>query len=145
MNNSTLTGLIIAGIIGIFALIMINLAPQIPINANPELTPQGNVRGVALFHRGTPFTLNFDQQKLALDFLNRSVKVKRSDYTADKSALAFDKLVIYRFDGGDLEIVPFTIKDRNIAFTTPGLAQDQLLLETSGGELNSLLNQTYDP
>jgi hypothetical protein len=145
MKNSTLSGLIIAGIIGIFALMMINLAPSIPINANPELTPQGNVRGFALYHRGTPFTLNFDQQKLAMDYLNRAVKVKKSDYTPDKSALAFDKLVIYRFDGGDLELVPVTIKDRNIAFSTPTLAQDQLLLETSGGELNILLNQTYDP
>lgn len=145
MKNSTLSGLIIAGIIGIFGLLMINLAPTIPINANPELTPQGNVRGVALYHRGTPFTLNFEQQKLAMDYLNRAVKVKKSDYTPDKSALAFDKLVIYRFDGADLELVPVTIKDRNIAFTAPTITQDQFLLETSGGELNSLLNQTYDP
>lgn len=145
MNNRNLTILIFSGVIGVVALLLINLAPDVRTVSSPQIASPGNVKGMALYHAGTPFTLNFSQQEFVLDALNRSVKVKKSAYSSTKESFPFEKIVLYRFNGTDIEFVPVSQREQNLIFSAPAIDQDSYLLELSGGELNTLLNQTFDP
>ncbi len=145
MKTNPLTIGIFLVIIGILALLMINLAPQHPSTSTPLFASVGNVRGMAVIHKGLPYTLNFKQQEFSIDNLNRAVKVKKSDFVSSKNSFLFDKIVIYRFDGGDIEVIPEALNEKNIVFSSPSLSQDSYFLELSGGELYTLLSKTFDP
>jgi hypothetical protein len=132
-------------IIGILALLMINLAPQHPTTSSPLFATVGNVRGMAIIHKGMPYTLNFKQQEFSIDNLNRAVKVKKSDFVSSKDSFLFEKLVIYRFEGEEIEVVPVALNEKNIVFSSPTLSSDSYFLELSGGELYTLLSKAFDP
>lgn len=145
MQNNTLTGLIFLGVIGVIALLFLNIAPTNNATTSPQLSSIGDLKGSAVFHKNLPFTLNFEQQKVLVEFLNRAAKVKKSDFPELSKEFAYDKIVLYRFDGGNLELFPVAIREKNIAFNIPKLSEDSYFLEMSGGQLSNVLNGAFDP
>jgi hypothetical protein len=145
MQNNTLTGLIFLGVLGVIALLFINIAPTNNATTSPQLSSIGDVKGSALYHKNLPYTLNFEQQKVLIEFLNRAAKVKKTDFTFQPKEFSFDSIVLYRFDGSNLEIIPVAVKEKNIIFNIPKLSEDSYFLEMSGGQLSNVLNGAFDP
>jgi hypothetical protein len=149
MKNQTLVIMSVLVMLGVATLMMLNYAPNIALSPSaPDATAAGlpplEVRGMAVVHEGKPFTLNFDQQKLANDAISRAVKVKKSDYSKSKDPLNFDKIVIYRFNAPDLDLIPIQYAEKNLVFEVPALSSDSYFLELSGGSLKNMINHSFD-
>lgn len=145
MKNPALVFMTALVLLGVATLMMLNYAPKMSTiqDATAEGLPPLEARGMAVVHQGKPFTLNFDQQKLANDALTKAVKVKKSDYSKDK-ALNFDKIVIYRFKGPDLEIIPVQYSENNLVFEIPSVSNDHYFMELTGGSLQNMINHSFD-
>lgn len=151
MKNQTLVIMSALVILGVATLMMLNYAPKISPDltmSSPEATAAGlpplEVRGMAVVHDGKPFTLNFDQQKLANDAISKAVKVKKSDYSKSKEPLNFDKIVVYRFNAPDLEVMPIQYSEKNLVFDVPSLNSESYFMELSGGNLQNMINNSFD-
>lgn len=133
-------------LLGVGTLMMLNYAPKISMTS-PDATAGGlpplEVRGMAIVHDGKPFTLNFDQQKLANDALAKAVKVKKSDYSKNKD-LNFDKIVVYRFSAPDVEVIPVQYSEKNLVFEVPSIDKETYFMELTGGGLQNMINQSFD-
>lgn len=145
MQTSTVIAMTAVVVLGIVTLLFLNFKPMAPVHVGTASHLPGNdVRGMAVFHNGIPYTLNFEQQKLANDVINRAVEVKKSDYPKAEAPFSFDKLVIYRFNAPDVEIFPISYSDRNLVFSVPSLSQEKYFLELSGGEFKNMINASFD-
>ena len=82
MQNNKLTVLIFLGVVGVIALLFLQIAPTNNATTTPQLSAIGDLKGSALFYKNTPYTLNFDQQQFLIEYLNRAAKVKKTDYKA---------------------------------------------------------------
>lgn len=133
------------GVVGVIALLFINIAPKGNQTKTPQLSSVGDLRGSAIYHKNIPFTLNFEQQEVLVENLNRAAKVKKSDFPNQTAEFPFERIILYRFEGGDLEIIPIALKERNIAFNIPKISEDSYFLELSGGQLSNVLNGAFDP
>lgn len=145
MKNSTLIGMTALVIVAMLTLIFINFSPYIIETAIPTKSPFPlDVRGMAVYHRGLPYTLNFEQQQTALGAMTRSVEVKKSAYPEIKGPFLFEKIAIYRFQGGDIELLPIDAVEKNLVFAAPSLDPNVYYMELSGGELSTMLNNAFD-
>lgn len=122
---------------------------------------QNNVRGSAAEHQGLLYTLNFDQQSRLIGIINHSVPItkaqaeqRKAEGTANQE---IQKVVIYRFNAPDLEIVPqgYVNKANSapshaktpaaMVYSVPvELVKEGLLEEGTPGELHQLISETYD-
>lgn len=146
MKNTSLIAMTALVLIAVAALMMLNYAPKMTLsspNATAAGLPPLEVKGMAVVHQGKPFTLNFDQQKLANDAIAKAVKVKKTDYKKN-SDLNFDKIVIYRFNAGDVDIIPIQFAEKNLVFEVPSLNTDAYFMELSGGKLQDMIKQSFD-
>lgn len=146
MNNQTLIWMTAAVVVGIAILLAINLNNHLRgTTQNHEVyIKPGDVRGSAIEYKGKLFTLNFDQQNHLLDYLNAAVPVKKSDYQKAVNTTNISKILIYRFKEPDIEITPIGLEGKNLVFSAPAWNDSSYLLDLSGGQLNSLLQEAYD-
>ena len=145
MKNPTLVAMTALVLLGVATLMMLNYAPKLTTtDATAAGLPPLEVRGMAVVHEGKPFTLNFDQQKLANDAISKAVKVKKSDYSKSKEPLNFEKIVIYRFNAPDLEVIPVQYAEKNLVFEVPAVDKETYYLELSGGNLQNMINNAFD-
>lgn len=147
MKNPTLVIMTALVLLGVAVLMMLNYAPKMTVTSSDTTAaglPPLEVRGMAVVHQGKPFTLNFDQQKLANNAISRAVLVKKSDFAKSKVPLNFDKIVIYRFNAPDVEILPIQYQEKNLVFEVPSLNKDSYFMELSGGELQNMLDHSFD-
>lgn len=123
-------------------LLVMNFAPSLTSlpTSTPPIFPLEQVKGMAVVHNDLPYTLNFDQQKIASGALLRAAIVKKTDYPT-KSALNFQKIIFYRFDGPDVEVTPIQMKESNLVFSIG----NEYYMELSAGELRDTINQSFDP
>lgn len=145
MKNPALVMMTALVLLGVAVLMMLNYAPKISSSQDATATglPPLEVKGMAVVHQGKPFTLNFDQQKLATDAIAKAVKVKKSDFTQSKD-LNFDKIIIYRFNAPDLDLIPIQYQEKNLVFEVPSLNTDSYFMELSGGSLQNMINHSFD-
>lgn len=120
------------------------------IAVNDELASFGNlglnpaeVRGMSVEKAGKTFTLNKEQQAKALSFINTMVPVDKKDYTK-KEDFDFTRIVVYRFNGPNVSLVPIARADSDIVFDVPMLNSDSYFLAKSGDELNSLIQKATE-
>lgn len=145
MQNNKLTVLIFLGVVGVIALLFLQITPTNNPTTTPQLSTIGDLKGSAIFHKNTPYTLNFDQQQILIEYLNRAAKVKKSDFTIETSTFPYERIVLYRFEGGNIELIPVMLKEKNIVFNIPKISEDSYFLEMSGGQLANVLNGAFDP
>lgn len=146
MDNRWLIPLTILCIFGLLALLLLKFIPITQTQAPaPSHIKNTDVRGMAVEHRGSLYTLNFDQQNHVLRYLNSSLPVSKSDYQNMNETLPFSKIVIYTFKSPDIEISPIGYREDNLVFFAPNWGANSYMIELSGGELKKLLGQTYDP
>lgn len=132
-----------AVLFGMLILMWLNYAPISPSAYEKSTFPINDVRGSAIVHKGLSYTLNFDQQKILVDFVLKAVQVKKSDYTPTK--LNFDKFIIYRFKDREVEILPITYNENNLVFSVPSLNSETYYMELSGGQLKTMIPSSFDP
>ncbi len=101
-----------------------------------------NVRGMAIEHHGLLYTLNYEQQNQTLDILNLAKPFHEE--SIPRQDLDFEKIVIYRFHGDDIEIKPIAWLNQELAFSSPSWNGGTVLQEKSSGLLQTLLSETYD-
>jgi hypothetical protein len=163
-NNSgpRLTFFMISAVLAGFAAILImNMASLLGVIPARYVSPN-DVRGVAIEHHQKLYTLNFAQQNELIDILNRSIPVGQelveSRKVEVKDAPEVEKIIIYRFNAPDIEIIPVAyvskttsaIKTNNISktslvYSVPEWNLNGLLEESTSDELHKLLSSTYSP
>ncbi len=144
MSNRIFFYLIMMTLMGIGILFFFNLTPLLGRHEGPETYLKYNeIRGIAVQHHQLLYTLNFAQQNQLIDLLNHSVKI--TDFTGDIQKPDIEKIIIYRFRGAeDLVINPISYVDENLVYFIPEWNPNGYLMDISGGQLQTLLSQTYD-
>lgn len=143
MTNNTMIFLTSLALVAMGALLVLNLAPNIASRVTVQAIPPLMVRTISVVQKGTPYTLNSEQQKIATTAIQRAEEVKKSDYPS-KGSFNFEKIIIQRFNSGDLEIFPIQYKDKNLVFSVPTLNQEVYYIELSGGALQKVLNSIHE-
>ena len=144
MNNTTLILLTSLALMAVGTLMVINFGPLPKSEAAKSTFPSMQIKGIEVVHKGVPFTLNFDQQKVATSALLGAEEVKKSDYPEVKGPFTFDKIIVYRFNASDVEIFPIQYKELNLVFSAPALNKDAYYIELSGGEFQKMINSSFD-
>lgn len=146
MSNRTISILVVAVIIAMGLLFIINFT-----NLYWHITPEKylshhNIKGMEVVHDGKSYTLNFEQQNLAVDILNQAVTIGYETYFETKETqFPYDHLIIYKFDGSDVEITPVGFVNLQLLFKAPEWNPDGLMRETGPGRLNKLLSEALTP
>lgn len=146
MTPRTITLLTIFLVIGVGILLILNALPMLNKYTSDKFISRNDVRGTAISHKKTLYTLNFDQQNALIDILNTSVPIaKSSTQAASTGLLDFDKIIFYQFEKSDIELTPIAYVDNNLVFSVPEWNPNGFLKENSNGALKKLLSQTFDP
>lgn len=135
-----LTLVVVACIAILFGLNMGNIVKNAPPARYIE---QSQVKGIAVERSGKIYTLNFQQQTRAVDYLNQSLPVGKEIRITQKD-VGFSKLIIYRFEGGDLNLIPVGLNGYDIVFLAPEWNPDGYIEDISVGSFQELLSETYD-
>lgn len=136
--------LLIAAILAIGGLFIVKLAPLFQtVRPGRYLTPN-EVRGIAVFHNGTPFTLNFTQQNRLIDLLNLSLASEKIATPSQADHPPIEKISIYRFGDSDIELEPLFYAEDNLIFTCRLWNWNGYMQDTTGGALRTLLAETFD-
>ena len=145
MKNSTVFGLTAIALLAVFTLLVLKLVPSTSEFGTSSVVPESDIRGMAVVHKGLPNTLNFDQQKIATHVLSRSVQVKKSDYPQSAESFPFEKIILYRFNAPDLEILPIQFQENNLVFSIPLIDPQNYYLEQSDGQFKEMISSSFDP
>lgn len=138
-------GLTAVALLAVFTLLVIKFNPTTFTAPSKNIVSSSDIRGMAVMHKGIPYTLNFDQQKTATDVIARAVQVKKADYPKSDASFAFDKIIVYRFNAPDVELLPIQFQDDNLVFSVPVIDPNVYYLELSGGELKQMISSSFDP
>jgi len=142
MSNRTVTILVALFLAAMGVLFLINIMGIFAVKADEKYVAFNDIRGMAVYHAGKPYTLNFDQQTESIRFLNDSSAVDKTDITP----LEVSRIVIYRYGKQlDIEITPIMYQNGELIFSAPLWDNEHYLKENSRGRLKKLLSQTYDP
>lgn len=144
MNNNSMIFLTSLALVAMGALLVLNLAPNIASRVTVQPIPPLMVRSISVIQKGVPYTLNAEQQRTVGNAIQRAEEVKKSDYPTVKGPFNFDRIVIQRFNSGDLEILPIQFKENELVFSAPALSQDAYYIELSGGALQKVVNSIHE-
>lgn len=132
--------LIVLGVLAVAALFIVNFSSYLPIPGIAKSFSKDEVRGMAVEHDRSLFTLNFEQQNQAIDFLNQASVAK--EQSPAKSAIPIQKIIIYPFGNQqpiEIATIAFDNAD-NLLFRY----KDKVMQDTSKGKFKQLLSETYD-
>lgn len=144
MNSNTIS--IMAGAVVLAALVLLglNLTPFFSHKEQKVLISLNDTNGMTVVHNGKPYTLNFEQQNSAMEYINRSVFVKKSDYEKRKKNFEVEKIIVYRFKNPEVDIFPIDLADRNLIFSAPTWSQEYYFMDLSAGGFQRLLASSFD-
>lgn len=152
-----MTVVVLAG----FAIILLmNAAAFLGVFPSRYISPN-DVRGIAVEHYHKLYTLNFAQQNELINILNHAIPVGKELVDSRKVNIPhppeIDKIIIYRFNASDIEIVPVAYVSKttsvmknpeadktSLVFSVPEWNPNGFLEESTSDELNKLLFSTYD-
>lgn len=144
MKNQTVFTIALLFIIGIGILFAINITSILKGKETDEPYLKYNqMKGVAVQHNTLLYTLSFEQQTQFAALMNRSVRVvgvKPDKHEKPK----IEKIIVYQFDHSDVIITPIAYLNGNLVYSAPAWNADNYLMELSDGEMQKLLDQTYD-
>lgn len=158
MNSRITLYMTLAVVLGIIIILGINIADAFGITPSKYISPN-EVRGSAIEHHNTLYTLNFNQQNTLIEALNQSVpiSVKEQELRKEATSFDFDKIIIYRFDAPDIEIYPiafvskgYSVQSQNLLnqphfiYSAPIWNPQGLMENVSLIDLKALFAETYD-
>lgn len=145
MSSNTITIMAGAVVLAVLILLGINLIPFFSTSQKKVLISLNDTNGMAVVHNGTPYTLNFEQQNSAMEYINRAVFVKKSDYANRKKNFEVEKITVYRFKKPEVDIFPIDLADKNLIFSAPAWSQEYYFMDLSAGGFQRLLISSFDP
>lgn len=146
MGQTISLPLLLTLLIAMTVLVMRSFLSETAVQVTPDkYFGPNDIRGSAIVYKGKPYTLNFLQQTRFIDFLNRALAVGKIEPSASTSSHPFDRIVIYLFNGKEIELTPAGISDDNIYFSAPALQKNGYLQDVTQGRLLQLLKGTYGP
>lgn len=103
-----------------------------------------DVRGMAVKYQNLLYTLNFAQQNAVIDILNQAIPF--AGVTSEPTQPSdIQQMIVYQFEGKpDLILTPIAYINEQLVFTSPAWNPKGYFMEVSGGQLKTLLSQTYD-
>lgn len=128
----------------IFILLAVNYLPSLATAAENRYLTLNGVQGVEIFHKNIPYTLNFDQQNILINEINKAEAIGLELIKAKRTAIPFDKIVVYQFNKPTITLTPINVVDQNIIFKAPEWNKNGYIQEQSGGELLNMLSKTFD-
>lgn len=150
MNSRNVFFMTFAVIIGIVVILAMNIVSALGIHKSKYLSPN-DVRGIAIEHKGLPYTLNFEQQNAIVELLNHSKPISKEIPKTEKSLAQpnFEKIIIYRFHAADIEIHPIAYslkKDKGdaLVFSSPELYSKGFLQESVPDDFKKFISKTFD-
>lgn len=145
MRSQTLTYLLAAAFIAM-ALLFFNQSLHLfsPSNTAEKYLSPYEVRGIAVISQEKPYTLNFEQQNQVMEILNRAIPVGHVG-NAERKKPPFEKVVIYRFDKPEVELVPEAMNEDSIVFKVKEWNPEGYVSELSDGDLLHLLTEASTP
>ncbi len=140
------TPVFMAGIVvvAIFILLAINAAQFLTPTKEGRLS-LNEIRGMAIEHNRTLYTLNLAQQMEVAAILNEAIPTTFKHSSGEDSPKNIQTLYIYRFDHSPtLEIIPLGYVNNQLVFTVPAWNPEGEWIETSNGKLKEILSHSYD-
>ena len=138
---SWLTGLVVV------CMVILLLLNSIPLFWSPDTEKYlkyNDVRGMAVEYKNKIYTLNFDQQKELIGYLNQSIPVGLLKNNNGSPKTEISKIVIYRFGLPDLTLIPIEYSNHRLIFSAPEWNPDGWMKDVSSGALENLLSKTHD-
>lgn len=143
MNKNAICYLTITASIGIVSLCLILMLSLFQNTESGFLIPN-EIKGSAIEHEGLLYTLNFKQQNSVIFIINAAEPLEKSDQPKAPGFPAFfTKLIFYRFQMPNIEIIPHGYEEENLIFST-SLWNNKLMREKSNGKLKKILDESYD-
>lgn len=143
-TNMTLLTIALAAILVLFGVNLItHIKPELKETEETVGTlglNKAEVKGMAVDKNSKIYTLNQKQQNDALNFINRMRPVDKNDYPT-KGTFEFTKLIVYRFDKPDVNLVPMAFQDQNLVFDVPALGSGSYMLDMSAGAFYDLIKK----
>jgi len=143
MSNRTLNSLVVLLLVGILALFTVNLLPMLYPHSKEKFIGFNDVKGIAVEHNQNLWELNFDQQNQLIDSINHAIQVKKEG-SLSKQDFPFQSIVIYRFNGDDVVLKPLGKNGNHLVFSAPQLLAETYLQDMTTGEMQNLIQSTYD-
>jgi len=150
----------LAVLAGFTIIIVMNVAALLGYIPPKYISPN-DVKGMAVEHNHILYTLSFDQQNVLVDIFNRAIPVAKEAFNARKINVknppAVDKIIIYRFNAPDIEIIPEGFVSKSISVSSDQNVQDHMVFsaplwnplgymeEVAADEMQKVLLTTYDP
>ncbi len=122
-----------------------NLLQVILVEPREPLIDSGDVRGTVVAKEQVPYTLNFGQQNLVVELLNKMKEINRPEDFEEGKSLPFDELVIYHFYAPDSHISAKEFEGGRVVVLYESDAFIRYLSDTSGGDFLKVLKQAYQP
>lgn len=146
MSNKTLIFLIAIAIVLMMVLIIFNYVHVIETESTEEHIGLNDIRGMEVYHKGTPYTLNLKQQVGVATYLNEAVQFQPAQpLEKSTTSTSIAKILIFRFDGlPPIDIIPVYYEQDNLVFSAQQWSEHGLFMEDSKGKLKNLLAQTFD-
>lgn len=141
MKNSTIIGLTALAVLSVFTLFVINLTPTLTQQESYQTLAPSSIKSIDVVRKGVLYPLNFQQFSIAVDAISNAVEVKKSDYPSVKGPFSFEKLVITRYKGGNVDLVPIEYDEYNLVFSLNAINNNVYFLETSGGAFKRMLDK----
>jgi hypothetical protein len=136
--------LIATCLVALFVIMGLNFIPLFWTQNLSTYIRQDHISGMAVRHDNRLYTLNYAQQKQAIDIFNRAIPMGKIEKKGSDPKLEFDQIVIYRFKEEPITITPLTwLDDKSLYFEAPQWSQSHLK-EVSKGQLYQLLEESYD-
>lgn len=148
MGNRTLyamLGVVIAAMLLLFAINYTSKQASVEVWKGEPLLDKTQVKGMSLERDGKNFTLNIKQQTEALDYLSGLIPLEKGEVQVKTQDFGFSKLIIYRFNGADITLIPVAMKGSNIVFDIPRASTNSYMIETSNGKLAKVLSEAAKP
>lgn len=131
-------------LVGMAIILMLNLTRLFTQQKNERYLSYNGVRGIAVEHQRVLWTLNFEQQNKVIENLNLCLPIGKNTRHFEKKPLAYERIIIYRFNAPDLYLTPIAYDGDNLIFETKEWNPNGYLLDVSGGSFDTLLRSTYD-
>lgn len=160
MKNGKITlFMTLAVLAGFGVILLMNVASMLGLVPYKYISPN-DVRGMAIEHNKTLYTLNFQQQNALVEIFNRSTPITKETVNTQKSKLDSDlnvqRIIIYRFNQPDIEIKPIGYVDRpltssqksatgkSLVYSAPLWNKEGYLEESANDDIRSILSKSYE-
>lgn len=144
MSGRGLTYMIFGVILAFAILLLLNFATFLNRAPQEQFLSRNNVRGSGVMHNKQIYTLNFAQQNALIDYINHSEAMNRKPISTDIPDLKIEKIIVYLFNGSDIEISFVGQVGKNLLLSSPTLSPSGYLIDTSDGAFAEMLSKSYD-